>query len=202
MNTTMPPQWVDLVLRVILPLQDCQTVSGDLLEEYRERIYPARGKYRADFWYVGQVSGFAWRANRTWAGLLGGAVVTRTALDWLVPTADFNARSTVSTIVSAGIFVFAGFWAARRSSSLRAGTIAGVLTALIAAVISILGAGLLLAIRHNPATLAVIEGSGGLREVFTLPLLLIVPGALLSTLGGLVCRLSQFLLQRRSIAAG
>jgi len=75
----------------ILALEDFQTVSGDLLEEYREGILPGRRKHRADLWYLGQVAGFAWRANRTRAGLLSGAVVARTALDWLVPTANFNA---------------------------------------------------------------------------------------------------------------
>jgi len=188
----MPPRTADAVLRMILAPQDFQTVSGDLLEEYRERILPARGKYRADLWYVGQVAGFAWRANKTWAGVLGGAVVARTALDWLVPTADFNARSTISTAVSAGIFVSAGFWAALRNSSFRAGTLAGVATALMAAVISILGATLLLAIWHDPPTLAAIEASGGLSETYTLPILLVVPGALLSTLGGLLSRYHNF----------
>ena len=48
MNMTMPPRTADAVLRMILAPQDFQTVSGDLLEEYRERILPARGKYRAD----------------------------------------------------------------------------------------------------------------------------------------------------------
>lgn len=186
MNTAMPPQWADVVLRILLAPQDRQSVSGDLLEEYRERIHPARGRRRADLWYVSQVAGFAWRGNRTWAGLLGSAFVARTALDWLLPTSDFHARSMVSTIVSAGIFVCAGFLAAWRSSSLRAGGLAGVATALIGATISIVGAALLLAIWHDAATLAAIEGSGGLGEVFTLPVLLVVPGALLGTLGGLV----------------
>ena len=89
MNTAMPPGWADAVLRILLAPQDRQTVSGDLLEEYRERIQPARGRRRADLWYVRQVAGFAWRGNRTWAGLLGSAFVARTALDWLLPTSNF-----------------------------------------------------------------------------------------------------------------
>lgn len=185
MNTATPPRWADVVLRLLLAQQDWQTVSGDLLKEYREGIHPVRGRRCADLWYVSQVAGFAWRGNKTWAGLLGGAFVARTALDWLVPTADFHARSTASTIVSAGIFVCVGFLAAWRLDSLRAGTLAGVVTGLIGAIISIVGAALLLAIWHDAPTLAAIEGSGGLGEVFTLPVLLVVPGALLGTLGGL-----------------
>ena len=88
-------------------------------------------------------------------------------------------------MMSAAIFVSAGFVAAWRSASLRAGALAGVATALIGAVISIVGAALLLALWHDAPTFAAIEGSGGLAEVFTLPVLLVAPGALLGTLGGL-----------------
>jgi hypothetical protein len=186
MNAAMPPRWADVLLRILLAPQDRQTVSGDLLEEYRERIVPARGRRRADLWYISQVAGFVWRDNRTCAGLLGGAFAARTALDWLVPTADFHVRSTVSTVLSAAILVCAGFLAARRSSSLRAGAVAGVASVLIGATISMTGAALLLAIWHDAATFAAIEGSGGLGEVFTLPVLLVVPGVVLSTFGGLI----------------
>lgn len=185
MNFAMPPHWADVVLRMLLAPEDRESVPGDLLEEYRERIHPARGRRRADLWYVSQVAGFVWRGNRTWAVLLSGAFVARTGLDWLSPTADFHLRSMVSTMLSAGIFVSVGFLAAWRSRSIRAGILAGVATALIGAIISIVGAALLLAIWHDPATFAAIDGSGGIGEVFTLPILLIVPGALLATLGGL-----------------
>ena len=179
MNTATPPRWADVVLRMLLAPQDRQTVSGDLLEEYRESIHPGRGRRRADLWYVSQVAGFAWRANRTWASLLGVAFVARTALDWLLPTADFHARSMVSTTVSAGILLWAGFLTAWRTQSLRAGALAGIATALV-------GAAVLLAIWHDAPTFAAIDGSGGLGEVFTLPVLLVVPGALLGALGGLI----------------
>ena len=135
MNPAMPPRWAEFVLRLHLAPRYRQTVSGDLLEEYRERIHPERGQRRADLWYIGQVAGFTWRENRAWACLLGGAFVARTALDWLAPTTDFHARSTVSTMMSAAIFVSAGFVAAWRSASLRAGALAGVATALIGAVL-------------------------------------------------------------------
>ena len=185
MNPAMPPRWAEFALRLHLAPRYRQTVSGDLLEEYRERIHPERGQRRADLWYIGQVAGFTWRENRAWACLLGGAFVARTALDWLAPTTDFHARSTVSTMMSAAIFVSAGFVAAWRSGSLRAGALAGIATALIGAVFSTVGAALLLALWHDAPTFAAIEGSGGLAEVFTLPVLLVAPGALLGTLGGL-----------------
>lgn len=143
------------------------------------------GRRKADRWYVTQVVGFAWRANRLWAILFGASFVARTALDWLVPTRDFHTRSTVSTEVGVGILLCAGFWAAWRSGSLRAGALAGIATTLIAAMISLAGAASLLAIWHDRQTLAAIQGSGGLEEVFTLPVTMIIPGACLGTLGGM-----------------
>ena len=37
-STTLPPRWAESLLRMILPSKDCDSISGDLLEEYRESI--------------------------------------------------------------------------------------------------------------------------------------------------------------------
>jgi hypothetical protein len=49
----------DLVLRLLLSPRDRETVSGDLLEEYREHVLPSRGRVLAALWYWRQVIGFA-----------------------------------------------------------------------------------------------------------------------------------------------
>lgn len=64
-----PPRRAEAVLRALLAPQDRETVSGDLLEEYRESVHPVYGPRRADLWYVTQVAGFARRANRLWVAL-------------------------------------------------------------------------------------------------------------------------------------
>jgi hypothetical protein len=186
MNGPNPPRWAEAFLRLLLAPRDRQTVSGDLLEEYRENIYPGRGREAADRWYVSQVVGFALRGNWLWAALLSGSFITRTALDWFVPTADFYMRSTVSTALAATILLCAGFCAAWRSGLLRSGALAGIATTVFAAGISTIGTGCLFAIRHDAATLTAIQGSGGLAEVFTLPIVLVMPGVLLGALGGIV----------------
>jgi len=133
-----------------------------------------------------QVLGFVSRSARVWAVLVGVAFVSRTALDWLAPPVDFHARSTVSTFLAVGILVAAGLWASWRSGSLVAGTIAGVAATAIGAVISVIGAAGLLAVWHDPDTMAAIRASGGLGEVFELPIMMILPGAVLGTVGGVV----------------
>jgi hypothetical protein len=184
--TPTPPRWAELLLRACLKRADVETVSGDLLEEYRDAVYPAHGQSTADTWYVMQVLGFLVRRTWLWALLFAAAYVTRTALDWLAPPASFQSRSAVSTFVGFGVFLGVGLWTSARSRSFVTGLVAGAATAGLAAGLSILGAGLLLAIWHDAATLMAIDSSGGISEVFEMPILMIVPGAILGTIGGVV----------------
>ena len=70
-----PPRWADALLRTWLTPQEAETESGDLLEAYRDSIYPALGRWRSDLWYVRQVAGYVLRGRasklRNWllAGL-------------------------------------------------------------------------------------------------------------------------------------
>jgi hypothetical protein len=191
MNEPKPPRWAEAFLRLLLNSRDRETVSGDLLEEYRENIYPQRGQGGADRWYLSQVSGFAFRGNWLWAALLSGSFITRTALDWFVPPRDFYTRSFVSTWLAVAILLCAGFCASWQSGLLRSGVLAGIATTLFSAVICAVGTGCLLAIRHDAPTLAAIQGSGGLAEVFTLPVMLVIPGTFLGAVGGWMGRIAR-----------
>ena len=182
-----PPRWADALLRLLLKPADRDSVSGDLLEAYRETIRPARGRWGADVWYLRQVAGFAWRMAWVWGVLLAAAVVARDTLDWwLSPTQEFYARSIASTAIAVSLFTWVGFVTAWRSRSIRAGALAGVMTGAISAAIVNLGSLVLLAIRHDPHTMTLIKASGGLDEAFLLPWLVIVPGTLCATVGGVV----------------
>lgn len=185
MNPT-PPGWAESVLRVILRPGDFESISGDLLEEYRETIHPTRGQAAADVWYARQVLGFVLRSVRIWALLFAAAFIARTALDWLIPPVEFHTRATVSTSLGIAILLITGIWATMRSGSLVAGTVAGIAATAIGALISIAGAAGLLAMWHDPNTMAAIRASGGLAEVFGLPIMMILPGAVLGTVGGLL----------------
>jgi hypothetical protein len=70
-----------------LPTQDRETISGDLLEEYREAQLPRRGAVLANLWYFRQLLGFLavrsfggspMRASLTWM-----CVLTALAGAWL-----------------------------------------------------------------------------------------------------------------------
>jgi hypothetical protein len=190
MTHATPPQWAEGLLNLLVP-HDFESVAGDLLEDYRERIVPQLGQRAANRWYVRQVMGFVLRGTWVWGVLFGAANLTRTAWDWFVPTTDFSARSAYSTYFAIGLLLLAGFTAARRSRSWVAGPIAGVTTAAIAAAVTYIGALVLLALRHDAATFAAIEGSGGLAEAITMPLFIAMPGMVLAAIGGTLGRLSR-----------
>ena len=179
-----PPGWAEALLRAFLRPRDVDCVSGDLLEQFRDSVYPCCGRQRADLWYVRQVLGFVSRRTYAWAVVFAATFIGRTTIDWLLPTTDFHLRSTLSTILGVGILLLARFWAAFRSGSFAAGPLMGIAIVTIAAPLTIAGAAALLAMSHTPSTIAAIHGSGGLAEVFTLPLLMIVPGVIFGAVGG------------------
>ena len=179
-----PPAWAEDFLRLLLRRADFDAVSGDLLEEYRDRIHPARGQTGADSWYVRQVIGFAIRSAGVWGALFGVAIVIRTALDWFLPTQDFSVRSATSTYVGIGLLLAAGFSSAWRSGSFASGPLAAALAAVIGALISMAGAAGMLAVFHDSQTMSAIEGSGGLGEFFTMPIMMVVLALILGTIGG------------------
>lgn len=190
-DTTTPPEWAEALLRLFLKSTDRENVSGDLLEEYRGSILPSRGKAAADRWYVCQVMGFVSRATWVWALVFSGAFLARTAYDWLVPTTDFATRSVVSTWFGVLVLFTVAVWAAWRSRSFVAGLAVAAITSQIAAVISVAGAAILLAIWHDEATLRAIAGSGGLEEVFVLPFMMIVPAVIVGSFGGAAASLGR-----------
>ena len=89
-----PPRWAEAILCMLLKPENRESVSGDLLEEYRDAIVPTRGR-AADLWYIRQVAWYLLRASWMWGTLMGAALVFRYLLDTLVPLADYWMRATV-----------------------------------------------------------------------------------------------------------
>lgn len=190
-SVTTPPAWAEALLRLLLKPEDRETVSGDLLEAYRDTIVPARGRAGADGWYVRQVLGFLWRATWLWAAVFSGAFVARNAFDWLVPTTDFYMRSQVTTYFAIGTLLLVGFGAAWRSGSAIAGILVTVVASQIAAVFSIVGSSVLLAFLKSPEIDRAIAGSGGIEEVYVLPFMMIVPAVILGTVAGVAGKVGR-----------
>src|SRR5262249_56411007 len=84
---TRPPLWMEKILRMVVKARDRDTIAGDLLEEYREVVLPARGRLHAQVWYLKQAISFIEGAR---LGLLLGLVFGTWNLigTWLDPLAD------------------------------------------------------------------------------------------------------------------
>jgi hypothetical protein len=196
-TSPLPPPLAENALRMLLGRDIAETVSGDLLEHYRESVYPLLGKSRADLWFVGQVAGFAWRATWIWAALFAAAFLGRQAFDWFVPTQDFTTRSLISTYVAMSIFITLGCWRAWRTRSILGSALAASIAATVAAVLNITGTAVMIAIWHDPQTRLAIANSGGLGESFSLPVMVILPATLLAIAGGLLGKIGATLFRRR-----
>jgi hypothetical protein len=185
-----PPRWAEAILRLLLKPEDRDSVSGDLLEEYRDSIVPARGS-AADWWYLRQVGSFLVRASWVWGAVMGGALVVRYLFDTLAPVTDYRMRATVLTYTVMAACLSAGFGTAWRTRSMRAGVLTSFTAATMGALLSIAGAGVMLAIWHDPATLEEWRRSGGLDETFIdVPLKVVALGVAIGIVGAVLGKLT------------
>ncbi len=188
-----PPEWCDFLLWLFLKPEDRVSVTGDLLDEYRETIGAGRDRAAADRWYVRQMAGFLWRSTWAWAAILSALCVGRGVLDALVPPASFHTRSVYTTWLAVAIFTSIGFRGAWRGRSV-AGSVPESLANSVAALIStqitanlMNFAGILVFLAifpHDTETVTNIQRSGGLGEAFFLPIFITFPAAVLAVLGG------------------
>ncbi|MBY0494240.1 MAG: hypothetical protein K2Y23_08485 [Cyanobacteria bacterium] len=190
MMAPAPPVWADTWLRLLLPARDRETVSGDLMEEYRENIRPQKSQLAADAWYIGQVARFAWRQGLS-ALALAAIYESRLLLDWFVPTTNFAPRSEVTTLLMISTLLVIGAASTMRARSFTAGVASTAAAVIGSAIICTVATGFIYANWRSAEVLAAINGSGGLREAFTLPIMLIVPGTIIGALGALVASLSH-----------
>jgi hypothetical protein len=181
-----PPAWAEATLRVLLEPEHRESVSGDLLEEYRQTIVPALGA-AADRWYVRQVAGFLWRASRISGALVGAILIVRYMFDTLMPVTNYVQRSTIMSWTIIAVFMMSACWNAWRTGRFRAGVLTAVAAGAIGGAISSVGTGVLLAIWHDPATMREWHNSGGLDEALIgVPLIMIVASAASGIQGAVV----------------
>ena len=191
--TTLPPRWAESLLRMLLSPEDRDSVSGDLLEEYRESIVPALGG-KADGWYVRQVAGYVLRKAWMWGALVGAILVTRYLFDTLAPVrytpGIVHPRSAIMSYALMATFALCSGWQAWRSGHLRSGLVVALATAVFGGALSASATVACLAIWHDPDTLRAVQGSGGLAEaLWGVPLLLVPIGLVTGATGAIAGRL-------------
>jgi len=192
MNHT-PPRWAEAWLRLLLPARDRETVSGDLLEQYRDSVHPTQGRLRANAWYVAQVGWFTWR--RCWLTvslLLLMSFVSQAVLGpWAI--AGGLGRAGIATPVPplllmvvppALVLLWAGAWASWRASRFWAGAAVGFIASLL--VTKVLLAALVLPfVIWQPQLAWVAMSWESLRDLTLILVSTTSAGTAVATLGGL-----------------
>jgi hypothetical protein len=185
-----PPRAAEGLLRLLLNPVQAETISGDLLEEYRESVYPQKGKRSADLWFVRQVAGFAWRSAFVGSLVMTILVSGRFAFDTFAPPSYWGPRSAFSTWSAIALYLVVGFLAARRTRRATTGMLLAVTTHVIAHTVSfvVTMALFLVVIRYDPAMLTLFHQTGGWGEAWGLPLMMLPIVAALGSIGGLAGR--------------
>jgi hypothetical protein len=104
---TSPPKWAQRVLGLTLMPRDQQTVAGDLLEEYRERISHGHAVGNTNLWYAKQVASLLWVAVLPGPMLLAAAVLTP-YISAVLPALDFGTRGAVLLTTTAATYFLVG----------------------------------------------------------------------------------------------
>ena len=194
-STTLPPRWAESLLRMLLSPEDRDSVSGDLLEEYRESVVPALGD-KAQGWYIRQVAGYLLRKAWIWSALVGVILVTRYLFDTLAPVrytpGIIHPRSAIMSYALMTSFAFGSGWQVWRSGHLGSGVLVAFATAAVGGALSAAGTVACLAIWHDPETLQAVRSSGGLAEaLWGVPLLLVPIGLITGATGAVAGRLAH-----------
>ena len=141
-NEPSPPRWAEAMLRSLLRPADRESISGDLLEEYRAARRPALGARRANAWYVKHVVSVLWHLIRPCALVLVGTDVVRVLLGALGHWSSGNAtpfllaadrhtsmvwqscQAPGVSLVDALIYLWAGYHGFQRTRLIRTGMLA------------------------------------------------------------------------------
>jgi hypothetical protein len=199
-----PPRWAEWMIRALLKPRDRETVTGDLLEEYREVILPARGCARALLWYLAQMLLLV--DSAAFGVAIGAGVGVWILVDTaLAPLAE-DTPLVVGSMFAGLLVLFAvpGFTARRRGGrvcdSIQAGAIAGALAMVLFGLLGIVRVNVFLdVIRDRSDWEGLIAGFAGsgfqslrtyanyiyLQNLMLLPMIGAAAGAVSGAIGGL-----------------
>ena len=210
MTGVRPPRWAEWMVRVLLKPRDRETVTGDLLEEYREVILPARGRLRALLWYLVQVLILV---NSVAFGIvLGTGIGVWILVDTAMAPLAEDTPLLVGSMFGGMLVLFAvqGFAARRRGGrevdAVQAGAIAGTMTMAIFCLFGIVRVNVFLdVIRDRSDWEGLIAGFAGsgfqslrtyanyiyMQNLTLLPMIGAVAGAVSGAIGGLFAAIER-----------
>jgi hypothetical protein len=135
-------RWGEFILRLLVRRRDRETISGDLLEEYREHVLPTKGPRAARLWYVRQILSFV--SPAAWGLAIGVLLGTLQLIDTAFePLSDDSAGIMMGILATLLMLwtlasVAAGLPSRRFRHALVAGVLAGIATMAVIDLTSIL----------------------------------------------------------------
>jgi hypothetical protein len=126
---TNPPRWAEALLRMVLRPDDCESIPGDLLEEYREARRPSLGAFRANAWYLSSVLSFFVRV--LWPCAI--AIVALRIITFPLPR-GWNPSlvpAPGTSALDAIIFLWAGYYGSQRTGRPATGALTAGVTSVI-----------------------------------------------------------------------
>lgn len=146
---------------------DRESISGDLLEEYRAARHPALRGLRADAWYIKNALSLVLRLTWPFVFAVGAAALLPFAIQMKFSPLPAPAIS----LFHCTVYLWAGYQGSRRTRLIKTGTLSGAATSFFALAFTL--------------TFFAIETPGLLRAPFSNPFIFIIMSTLL--LMALVC---------------
>jgi hypothetical protein len=179
-----PPRWAEAMLRSFVRPSDRESISGDLLEEYRAARRPLLGALGANIWYIKHVLSVLWQLIRPVALAMAGLSIllaltvfrpghhaphqspaTQPML-WSLMVKGIWYGSIVpcpgTSLLDAVIYFWAGYHAFQRTRLIRAGLLTAAATSVVGTTVlfaaaAIITPGLVLAVVVNPLLLLILS---------------------------------------------
>jgi hypothetical protein len=187
-HDTNPPRWADAILRSLLRPSDRDSISGDLLEEYREARRPALGAFRANAWYFKHVLSVLWRLIRPCALAVAGLTVLSLVANGWSREGFVGYGSLVQapglSLLHALIYLWAGYHGSQRTRLAKTGMLTAGATGFVGFTVlfsaaAIRDPGLILAPFSNPFIFVILA---------LLLLLALSYGVVVGAVGGIIGR--------------
>jgi hypothetical protein len=176
----LPPKWAQRLLELTLRERDRNTIVGDLIEEYRERLCQGQHGRRVDTWYTKQVASLLWVAAAPGPLLLAAAVCT-SVLNAAWPTTESGHRLASTLVTTGAIYFLVGVQSGWLTRRLRAGAAMLLNAAVIALLVNPAAVLIHWTLWREPPTASALRISGGHLALLMFPGL---PLGLLMALGG------------------
>ena len=177
-----PPRWAEALLRSLLRPSDRESISGDLLEEYRAARRPALGAFGANAWYMKHVLSVLWRLIWPCALALAGVTLLSLMVTGLWYGSLVQAPGV--SLLDALIYLWAGWHGSQRTRLIKTGILAAAVTSFVGFTVLFTAAairtpGLVIAPFSKPFIFVILS---------VLLLLAVGYGVLMGAVGGLIGR--------------